>query len=71
MLVNLVPSNIKCRIHFTLPAFHKHRETTWNCHVDEADPATCNYNLITGRDLMHEVGIDICFSTSEVTQFLD
>ena len=57
-------TNKKCCVQFTLPAFHKHREINWNCYVDDADPAHCNYDLIIGRDLMHEIGMDICFSTA-------
>jgi len=56
----------KCEITFTLPALHKHREITWKCYVDESDPEANSYDLIIGRDLMHEIGIDICFSAAEV-----
>jgi hypothetical protein len=56
----------KCQITFTLPAFHKHREISWNCYVDESPSNTSIYDLIIGRDLMHEIGIDICFSTAEM-----
>ena len=57
----------KCKITFTLPAFHEHRKIYWNCYVDNSDPEDNNYDLIIGRDLMHEIGIDICFSTAEIT----
>jgi hypothetical protein len=53
-----------CEITFTLPALHKHREITWKCYVDESNPEANSYDLIIGRDLMHEIGIDICFSTT-------
>ena len=56
----------KCKVKFSLPAFHEHRKVSWNCNVDETDPAFCNYDLIIGRDLMHQLGIDICFSTAEI-----
>jgi len=56
----------KCQITFTLPAFHKHRKISWNCYVDESPSNTSIYDLIIGRDLMHEIGIDICFSTAEI-----
>ena len=56
----------KCEITFTFPALHKHREITWNCYVDESSADACMYDLIIGRDLMHEIGIDICFSTAEI-----
>jgi hypothetical protein len=60
-------TNKKCCIHFTLLAFHKHREIMWNYHVDDADPATCNYDLIIGCNLMHKIGMDIWFSTAATT----
>jgi hypothetical protein len=56
----------KCEITFTLPALHKHRQITWNCYVDESNAKSISYDLIIGRDLMHEIGIDICFSVAEV-----
>ena len=56
----------KCKIKFSLPSFHEHRKISWNCYVDETDPEFCNYDLIIGRDLMHELGIDISFSNAEV-----
>jgi hypothetical protein len=56
----------KCEITFTLPALHKHRQITWNCNVDESNAKSISYDLIIGRDFMHEIGIDICFSADEV-----
>jgi hypothetical protein len=56
----------KCEITFTLPALHKHRNITWKCYVNESGPETNSYDLIIGRDLMHEIGIDICFRAAEV-----
>ena len=29
-------TNRKCKIKFTLPAFHQHRKINWNCYVDES-----------------------------------
>jgi hypothetical protein len=31
----------KCEVSFTLPAFHAHREITWNCYVDESSTESC------------------------------
>jgi len=45
---------------------HEHREITWNCYVDETDSKSCKYDMIIGRDLMHEIGIDILFSKSQI-----
>ena len=56
----------KCLATFTLPAFHEHREISWNCYVDESPASSCKYDMIIGRDLMHEVGIDILFSKAEI-----
>ena len=56
----------KCRVSFTLPSFHEHREIHWTCYVDESPVEKCCYNMIIGRDLMHEIGIDILFSKAEI-----
>ena len=45
-----------------LPLFHKNRDITWNAHVGEWNPTGSRYDLIIGRDLMSEVGIDLSFS---------
>jgi hypothetical protein len=56
----------KCELSFTLPAFHAHREITWNCYVDESSTKeSCRYDMIIGRDLLHEIGMDILFSKAE------
>ena len=46
-----------------MPAFHKHKEITWSAHVDESDQQHSRYDMIIGRDLLTEIGIDIDFST--------
>ena len=53
-------------ITFKLPAFYEHREITWNCYVDTTNNNNnnINYDLIIGRDLMHEIGINILFKDS-------
>ena len=56
----------KCWANITLPALHEHQVITWNCYVDNSDPESCNYDLIIGRDLMLEIGIDLCFSSTEI-----
>ena len=56
-------TNQECKITFTLPQFHKNRDITWNAHVDESPLNQCRYDLIIGRDLMKEIGLDIKFST--------
>ena len=52
-----------CQIVFNLPFFHKHRDITWTAHVDESHTNHTKYDLIIGRDLMKELGIDLNFST--------
>ena len=59
-------TDTKCQIKFSLPAFHEHRKISWNCYVDNTDPEFCNYDLIVGRDLMFELGMDICFSEAKI-----
>ena len=56
----------KCKVAFTLPAFHQHREIKWDCFVDESSPESSHYDMIIGRDLMHEIGMDIIFSKAEM-----
>ena len=57
----------KSKVKFTLPAFHNKKEISWNCYVDEADNSKSNYDMIIGRDMLHELGIDLLFSTAEMT----
>jgi hypothetical protein len=45
---------------------NKHREISWNCYVDNSDPETCRYDMIIGRDFMHEIGMDNIFSKTEM-----
>ena len=56
----------KCKVKFSLPAFHQKREIQWNCYVDETPIENCKYDMIIGRDLLHEVGIDLLFQTGEM-----
>ena len=56
----------KCNILFTLPAFHEHREITWNCYVDESNDKSCCYDMIIGRDILHHIGMDLLFSKAEM-----
>jgi len=50
---------------FALPEFFKHREVKWTMYVDETNNLS-RYDMIIGRDLMSELGIDIKFSTGEI-----
>ena len=49
-----------------MPLFHKHRDITWKAHVDPADHELCKYDLIIGRDLLLELGIDLQFSKASI-----
>ena len=55
-------TNKVCNITFMLPLFHKDKDITWKAHVDERNPTGCRYDLIVGRDLMAELGMDQKFS---------
>jgi hypothetical protein len=41
-------------------------EKTWILFVDESPSNKCINDLIIGRDLMYEIGLDICFCTAEM-----
>jgi len=56
----------KCLLKLTLPQLHKHREIQWTMHVDETTPNRSNYEMIIGRDLMHELGLIINFQEGRV-----
>ena len=47
----------KCDIEFTLPAFHENRVISCSAYVDESPYKESHYDMIIGRDLMHELGI--------------
>ena len=56
-----------CKVTFALPQFHKHREISWNMHVDESNSEMSDYDIIIGRDLMHEIGLEMNFQTGRMT----
>ena len=47
--------------------FHKHRDMSWKTHVDESPRSHSRCDLMTGRDLMSEMGMDSHFSTCSMT----
>ena len=51
-----------CEVTFTLPAFHENRDITWTCFVDDSDNSLSQYDMIIGRDLITELGINFIFS---------
>ena len=55
-------TNRKCRVTMSLPEFHTGRDVTWTCYVDESDHELSRYDMIIGRDLLEELGMDFLFS---------
>ena len=52
----------KVKLQFSLPEFHDDRIIEWNAHVAKQ---LGNYDMIIGRDLLEELGIDISFNRME------
>jgi hypothetical protein len=50
---------VKCQ--FTLPEFHEGKDISWNMYAGESDARFDSYDMIIGRDLLHELGIDLLF----------
>ena len=57
----------KCDIEFTLPAFHENRVISCSAYVDESPYKESHYDMIIGRDLMHELGINLLFGTAQIS----
>ena len=53
-------TNKKVKIHFNLPEFYENKIIEWEAHVLEGNQS--NYDMIIGRDIIKELGIDINFS---------
>lgn len=51
-------------IHFSLSEFHKEHIVEWNVHVSDT---LHSYDMIIGRDILTQLGIDIHFSTLTCT----
>ena len=49
---------------FTLPELHEERLIEWKVHL--TDNESMNYDLIIGRDLMTELGLDVLFSSNKI-----
>ncbi len=54
----------KCQVEFTLPEFTKTKSVQWDLHVNSQPNKNGRYDLIIGRDLMIELGININFQDS-------
>ena len=48
---------------FILPEFHPHRSIEWTFNVT---PMTMNYDVILGRDVLEELGMQIDFSNCTI-----
>jgi hypothetical protein len=55
-----IDHKVKCQ--FILHEFHEGKDISWNMYVDESDARLNSYDMITGRDLLHELGINLLFS---------
>ena len=55
-----ITTNIKVKVDFTLPTLSVTNDVTWKCHED--DSARGRYNMILGRDILIELGLNLKFS---------
>jgi len=53
-----------CKFNLVLPAFHEHRNISWTAYVDETDKLASKYDMIIGRDLLEELGMNFLFSSN-------
>ena len=51
---------LKVKIDFTLPVLSATNSVTWNFHVDDSAKGRCD--MILGRDLLTELGLNLEFS---------
>ena len=59
----ILTTRSKVKAEFCISELHDKRVIAWNCHAFEN---LGNYDMIIGRDLMHDLGIDVCFSTQTI-----
>ncbi len=59
-------TNGKCKLQFALPEFYKDRIVEHKAYIDTSAMKNSRYDMIIGRDLMIELGIDILFSESAI-----
>ena len=58
-------TNSSCKLLFCLAELNPSRIIEWTCQVNDSKSAT-NYDMIIGRDLLEELGINIKFSTGVI-----
>ena len=56
-----------CKVQFALRAFHKGCKIEATVYVDKTDAEINRYDMIIGQDLLHLLGIDLLFSTKEMS----
>ncbi len=56
-------TSTKCKSQFTIPELHDNRLIEWNLHVTKTLGA---YDMIIGRDILTDLGIDIRFSNNTI-----
>ena len=52
---------------FLLPAFSLTKQVQWTFHIDDRTNIGSTYDMIIGRDLLHELGITINFDAKTLT----
>jgi hypothetical protein len=57
----------KCQCMFSLPEFHENRDIIWDVYVDTSSTKGSRYDMIIGRDLMNNIGLDLRFSDNTMT----
>ena len=52
----------KATVVFSLPELTSSKRVKWKFHLDESKGPGIGYDMIIGRDMMNELGIDLLFS---------
>ena len=58
-------TNSTCKVLFRLPELNSSRIIEWTCQVNDSKRPS-NYDMIIGRDLLEELGINIKFSMGTI-----
>ena len=57
----------KVKLNFILPEFHENCDIIWEMFVNKADDSANLYDMIIGRDLLAELGINFLFNEKLMT----
>ena len=60
MQADKITTNLKVKIHFTLPGNSATKIVTWSFHVDDSAKGKCY--MILGTDLLTALGLNLKFS---------